>query len=242
MRNRGLGEQLLALIAGSNRAAAMYGDLVELRHERGKLWFWGAYLRTLAVYGWKIPVALLVADAMRELVFDLFHLYISVTPASWRTPSAPLVLGDMGPLLACVMSTLWFVLPYSVVVYGVRDRVVRLTFAVSVGTTIAFLFVPWLSFVAAMLTVLLTCAALSSPAWRGATVVLLIMLGSGVLMFGASIAGPVFLQSHNLADASTAAQLRNLGFGLVLIGLAIVCILLHHRLGNGAKSRLSRAV
>jgi hypothetical protein len=51
---------------------------------------------------------------------------MSSTPTSWRATVSPSLLNSSGPFLACVMSTLWFVLPYAAVLYGIRDRFVRL--------------------------------------------------------------------------------------------------------------------
>jgi hypothetical protein len=79
-----------------------------------------------------------------------------------------------------------------------------------------------------VLTAMVAMAALASSAWRSSTVILLTMLAIGVLMLAASGAGAMFLQSHNLASASTAVHLRNVGFESSLLILAIVCSWLHH--------------
>ena len=236
MHRRKVSELLLAVIAGPERSAAMYGDLLELEPQRGKLWFWGAYLRTLLVCGWKIPLALVAAVAVRQLVFELFHVYLAVTPESWRSTDAPFLLGRTGPLLACIMSTLWFLLPYSAVLYGIRHRVVRLTLAISAGATIAFMCLPWLSAVAALLTAILAGAAVASRVWRGAAIALLIMGAAGVGMMAISGALAMFLQSHNLAAVSTAAHLRNAGFQADLLLLAVLCSGLHQGWGKSVFS------
>src|ERR1035441_5439486 len=135
-----LAEGLLARLTDPTRAAAIMGDLAEMAQTRGRGWFFAAYLRTLFSLTWRIVLALFVADIGRQFIFELFHLYTSHTPATWRTSNAPHLLNSAGPLLACVMTTLWFVLPFAAVRYGVRDRFVRLTLAIALGTTVAFLF------------------------------------------------------------------------------------------------------
>jgi hypothetical protein len=139
-----IAESLLALLTGRERATAIYGDLTEMAATRSRIWFAAAYARTLLSLTWRIVVELFVADIARQFVFDLFHLYTRNTPTVWRTATGSFVdlLNLFGPLLACIMSTLWFALPFAAVRYGHRDRFVRLTAVVTVGTTIAFLAIP----------------------------------------------------------------------------------------------------
>ena len=84
-----------------------------------------AYARTLFSLTWRIVLALFVADVGRELMFNLAGAYFRHTPYAWRTTNGPFLLDHMGPLLAGIMSTLWFALPFAGVLYGVRDRFVQ---------------------------------------------------------------------------------------------------------------------
>ena len=100
-------------------------------------------------------LALFVADiGHASAAFDTFHLYIRHTPAVWRANTGSFVdlLNSSGPLLACIMSTLWFALFFAVVRYGRRDAFVRLTALFTAGAFLAFLAMPWIS--------------LSPPPWR----------------------------------------------------------------------------
>jgi hypothetical protein len=188
MRNASLAESFLALIAGQERAAAILGDLTEMAATRGRLWFAAAYLRTLFSLTWHIVLALLVADIGRQMIFDLFHVYILHTPAAWRdvTGSWLNLLNGSGPLLACIMSTLWFALPFAAVRYGLRDRFVQLTFVVALGTTVAFLAIPWASLLFAAATLILAASALTSKTWRKPLEVLLWTGAAGVMMIAVS--------------------------------------------------------
>src|ERR1035438_3158138 len=102
-------ESLLALFAGSDRAAAILGDLTEMAATRGRLWFVAAYARTLFSFTWRIVLALFVADIGRQMIFDLFHLYIGHTPAVWRNATGSWLdlRNSTGPLPACVISARW---------------------------------------------------------------------------------------------------------------------------------------
>lgn len=222
-----LPESLLTLIAGRPRAAAIVGDLAEMAATRGRLWFWTAYARTLLSLSWRVVLALLVADIARELIFQLAGAYMRHAPATWRTSDAPQVLGSMGPLLACVMSTLWFALPFAAVRYGLRDRFVQFTFAIAVGTTVTFLFIPWASLVCAALTLTLAIAALASNTWRKPSEVLLWTGAAGLMTIAASAAvGGQWLRSRAVLPRS----LNGLVFGASLLVVALDCSRLHKRL------------
>jgi hypothetical protein len=223
-------EWLLARIAGPDRAAAILGDLVEMSESRGRLWFWTAYARTLFSLTWRIPVALLGAVVCRELIFDLFHLYMHYTPASWRTTLSPPFLNSMGPLLACIMSTLWFALPFAAVRYGVRDRFVQLTFAVAIGTTVAFLFIPWASLFCAAATLALAGAALISTSWRKPLEVLIWSGAAGLLTIAAVDAVRINYHPAGHAGRIIVRYGVIMAFQASLLVLAVVCSRLHRLL------------
>lgn len=194
-----LPESFLALFAGPDRAAAIVGDLTEMAATRGRLWFAAAYAHTLVALTWRIVLALFVADIGRQLIFDLFHLYLRHTPAAWRnaTGSWLNLLNESGPLLACIMSTLWFALPFAAIRYGLRDRFVQLTFAIAVGTTVAFLAIPFASLVCAAATLVLASAAFLSNRWRKPFEVLAWTGAAGLLALAAfTILSRQFLLQH----------------------------------------------
>jgi hypothetical protein len=222
-------EWLLALIARHDRAAAIMGDLAEMAATRGRVWFAAAYARTLVSLTWRIVLGLFVADIGRQMIFDLFHLYIGHTPAAWRNATGSWLdlLNSSGPLLACIMSTLWFALPFAAVRYGVRDRFVQLTFAVAAGTTVAFLAIPFASLACAVATLVLAGAALLSSTWRKPLEVLLWTGAVGLCMIAGANAVRLrfdFLANgHRVLAGNTFALLFQTG----LLGLAFVCVRMH---------------
>jgi hypothetical protein len=223
-------EFILALFTGPTRAAAILGDLEELAQTRGRLWFAAAYARTLFSFTWRIVLALFVADIGRQTIFDVFHLYIRHTPAAWRHATGSWIdlLNSSGPLLACIMSTLWFVLPFAVVRYGRRDRFVQLTFAVAIGTTLAFLAIPFASLACAVATLALAAAALLSRTWRKPFEVLLWTGAAGLAMIAAANAVRLrfdflFAHGHRVLIGNGFALL----FQTSLLVLAIVCARMH---------------
>lgn len=231
-------ESILALFAGRERAAAIYGDLTEMAATRGPLWFAAAYARTLLSFTWRIVAALFVADVGRQFVFDLFHLYMRHTPAVWRDATGSFVdlLNLSGPLLACIMSTLWFALPFAAVRYGRRDPFVRLTAVVAAGTTVAFLAIPWVSLIAAAATLALACAAFFSTRWRKPVEVLAWTGTAGLLSLAAFtvLSRKFFSQhpaiSHSVVSHPLAIDALVFSFQGSLLLVAVVCSRVHRRL------------
>ncbi len=225
-------EWLLARVTTADRAAAMMGDLLEVSARRSRFRFWTAYARTLIALTWRIPAALFAADVCRQMIFDLFHLYLRHTPAVWRTENgAPLfLLNSSGPLLACIMSTLWFALPYGVVLYGRRDRFVQLAMGVTLGTTVAFLVIPWASLLFAAVTLALVAAALISKPWRRPLEVLSWTAAAGILTLAATAGLKVTVQSWGGSERSLGNYAEILAFQGSLLVLALVCSRLHRLL------------
>ncbi len=238
MPNTSPAESLLALFAGHLRAAAIYGDLLELAATRGRLWFVAAYARTLFTFTWRIVLALFVADVGRQLAFDTIHLYLRVTPAAWRANTGSFVdlLNTSGPLLACIMSTLWFALFFALVRYGRRDPFVRLTALVTAGAFVAFLAIPWVSLAAAAATLAFACAAFLSSRWRKPFEVLAWTGAAGLLALAAfTVLSHRFLLQHpaiwhSLSHHPFAANALVFSFQGSLLLVAIVCSRLHRLL------------
>ncbi|HEV2646853.1 MAG TPA: hypothetical protein VGU46_10860 [Acidobacteriaceae bacterium] len=231
---RPLAESILAWSAGSTRAAAIYGDLLEISATRSRLWFAAAYLRTLVSFTRRIVLALFVAEVCRQLIFDAFHIYLQYQPDAWRNAHGPYleVLHSSGPLLACIMSTLWFALPFAAIRYGMRDRFVRLTLALAVGTTLALFSVPFASAVSAALTLILAAIALSSRTWRSAALALATIGIAGLAALTAVLGLVPLLELYlreRLTDAHLVYRMQApmLAFQCSLLVIAIVCSIAH---------------
>ena len=120
---RSLAESTLAIFAGRERVAVMYGDLTEMAATRGRFWFWTAYARTLISLGWRNPVALVAASvctywlgpivwhSMRSLAYPLRHVLI----AHPRTVFLFEILGN-------ALIGLFFLVPFLMLRFGLRDR------------------------------------------------------------------------------------------------------------------------
>jgi hypothetical protein len=229
-------EWLLARIAGPTRAAAILGDLLELSATRGRLWFWIAYVHTLVSLGWRAPVAFLCAyffsswvatagfSTLRHLFGFRFrsspgHVFHPALHAIWHVP-----MGDS-------LIALWFILPFVLVRFGVRDRLTWLTCALFLLT------IPFFSLSAAgvnfagVVTAATVLAALCLRGWRRPMIVLVATVGPiAVAIFFSAKVWYLFL-SRGYGYASPQLQrAMTLYRALELSIAAIVCSSLYRRL------------
>ena len=189
-----LTESLLARLTTPDRAAAILGDLTEMATTRGRLWFWMVYARTLAILSWRIIVAVVVAMSLYQLLGNtLFHAHMRHAPPG---PHLPMLL-----IFWFEPSFPWFVLPFAVMLYGLRDRFVHLTAIAALGTTIAFLFLPRFSFAGVVITLALIALALLFSGWWKPTTVLATTVAFAFWCGIAASHLSMFLRSHDYIPA-----------------------------------------
>jgi len=124
-------EWLLARVAGSARAAAILGDLTEMAETRGRFWFWIAYARTLLALGWRTPVALIVTYAYLHSIWVLrailssMHWLFRWVPYAHPAYQPPVWWFYLRPLES-LLTGLYFLVPFLLVRFGLRDRLTQL--------------------------------------------------------------------------------------------------------------------
>ena len=156
---RSLSESLLALFAGRERAAAIYGDLLELAASRPRTSFWTGYFRTLTSLSWRPLTAFFAAAIVCVILYDSQGMGLWICAVAYP---------HVGPPLADVILLLWFLVPFAAIRFGLRDRVVQIAFAASIVTTSALFLDLWYSpseVWAALLLLAASCIAVSTP-WR----------------------------------------------------------------------------
>ncbi len=153
-------ESVLALFAGRARAAAIYGDLLELAATRPRTSFWIGYLRTLLSLSWRSLAAFFAGAIVFAFLYDRL-----VFPYMWffamDHPHIGEPLGDAS-LMLC------FLLPFAAIRYGLRDRAVQLAFAAAlVSAGVLLLGLGWLlpEFWLAFVLLIAVCIVASTP-WR----------------------------------------------------------------------------
>ncbi len=117
-----LAELLLALLAGRERAAAIYGDLLELAAARPRASFWSSYFVTLLSLSWRPLTAFLSGGLVFAMLWDRLGFPIFLFAITHSYSGAP---------IADTTILLWFLVPFSAVMYGIRDRDVQLALAAS---------------------------------------------------------------------------------------------------------------
>ncbi len=131
-------EWFLARFVGHDRASAILGDLLEISATRGRLWFWTAYVRTLVTLGWRAPAAFLCTylcirstwwwTGIRTSMHWLFRWVPYAAPVH-HMPLAIRLQFLVGPLYG-----LYFLAPFAVLCFGLRDRLARLALVLFLAT------------------------------------------------------------------------------------------------------------
>jgi hypothetical protein len=171
-------EWLLARITTSDRAAAILGDLTEMAATRGRLWFWFAYTRTLITLGWRTLVGFVIAFVSGTFLYRVvtgwllnhrvhslmhhgiyFRYYVHVQFFAFN-------------LTMLMSQALFFVIPFVLIRFGLRNRLTLLACALFLIAlpfyTLSFLLME----VSTILCALAIAAALLLPLWRRPLIVL----------------------------------------------------------------------
>lgn len=223
MRKFSIFEFFLALFAGRDRAAAIYGDLKEMATNRGCAWFVLACFRTLTVVSWRIVAAVVAGMVVRQLLVNTLSALPLGHTAPW--PDVPALL-----IFWLSPTTLWFILPFAAVLYGVRDRFVCLTAIATLATTITSLFVVPVSLVYASVTLILAGSIFLLMGWWKpmavlvATVVFAFVLGAaaGNLSMSLLSHGYIVHYGHGISGLEPMLAFR----GSMLLS-AYLCARLH---------------
>jgi hypothetical protein len=203
MRKDGFAEWMLKRAAGAERGTAMYGDMVEIAAARGSAWFWMAYARTLIALTWRTAAAILAVISVQYLrgavAMKLLGGPISYNDPrlhAWRVPYLAHFSWDVS---IRVMFTLWIVLPYVAMRFGLRNRLtylagVLLLLSVPVYTLRAEIY--QITGVACAAVIL---AALASVGWRRQMIFVLANLPITPVVFYFSVhRAPNFLRNGHI--------------------------------------------
>jgi hypothetical protein len=241
-------EWFLSQDIGPERAAAIMGDLEELAATRGRLWFWSTYVRTIISLGWRTPVAFFLAYAFSTWValggfptihslfrrFDrnvhekphaaLWHVFdrtahYTAAHAIWQIP-----LGDS-------LIALWFLLPFLLIRFGVRDRVAQLAAALFVFTMPFFSLNPAGVTFASFVTAAIILPALCLRTWRRPMIVLAASMApiATAIFFSAKV-WFIFISRGYGFNSPQLQRTMALYRAMELCIAAIVCSFLHNRL------------
>ena len=211
LSKRSATEWLLARVTDQTRAAAIYGDLLELAQTRGPLWFWTAYARTLISLGWRTLAAIVAVVVFTRYlrrniaVFARAARELSPTPARPVRRTAPLLfIVFCWTVSLSVLFCTFIVFPYVAIRFGLRNRLTYLAGVLFLLAIPAYSFIPWVFELTGLLIALIIVAALASPLWRWPMIFLAANYPIGRLVFYVCINDPlgIFHPHHHLYPMS----------------------------------------
>jgi hypothetical protein len=180
MPKTSISESLLALFAGRDRAAAIYGDLTEMAATRSRLWFAAAYIRTLIALTWRPLTAFFVGAILFAFLGDRLTFPVMFGFAlSYPHISEP--FGD-------VIFVLFFLVPFAAIRYGLRDRVVQLALTfLLLAIGVVFLGLAWsIPEFGIALGLLAPVSIVAATPWRRSLVPLAVSCTLGAIVLEAS--------------------------------------------------------
>jgi hypothetical protein len=232
-------EWLLARVAGPDlcaaRAAAIYGDLLEISATRGRLWFWTSYIRTLVTLGWRAPVAFLLALASVRSMCLIYPMWVQYELRHLTSErQVGMFLGQLavvsGPLLNAIAMCLWFALPYVWMRFGLRDRLTQFACVLFLCTLPVPSLRVWLIDVSSIITLLVLVAALFSSLWRRPLIVLALTFATAIAAIITCFRVLAMNEHQAFHSFSPARGIGWLAVSFALALAAVVCSLLHQRL------------
>jgi len=125
MHSDRMAEWLLSRWTRRQRAAAIIGDLLEIREQKGALWYWFALAGAVLRLGWRPVVATIAGLYAGAYAFSFFQMAIwgvqvrHTPPADYAWTPAFSVLSGCGAIMCLV-------LVYASIRYGIHDRLSQL--------------------------------------------------------------------------------------------------------------------
>ncbi len=174
-------EWVLSRFTTRDRAVSILGDLLEDAESNGRLWFWTSLARVFFSLAWRKPTAFFVAYAIGGAIFA------SLTNADplWNEigfksidPSGPIAVAAVMIVIPSAVA-LWFLAPYSVLRFGLRDQFTQIKAPLFIVTTVGVLFRDF-TIACAVITIATILVGLFLYSWRRSLIALSVTVGAGV--------------------------------------------------------------
>jgi hypothetical protein len=127
VRSAWIAERLIGCFTGKQRASAAVGDLVEMRPEKGALWFWTGILGILFSLTWRRSVGFVAALFVGTRLLGVFQMRLIGIHTEHRPPEYPWM--PVFSVLSGAGVVLCMVLVYAGIRYGLRDKLAQLVLA-----------------------------------------------------------------------------------------------------------------
>lgn len=185
MRSASIAEWMIGRLTSKKRATSVVGDLIELRPQKGLVWFWVSLVRVMLSLCWRRALGFVVAFYALNWMLAAFQTAFMGAHTQHRPLEYPWI--PVFTVLAPAGAFSWMVLMYAAIRYGFQDRVTQFALA-STALVTAVIFYWWQPVILSVCIALSICLMLVSilkREHRKAALVLLatvtIGLGSGVL-------------------------------------------------------------
>lgn len=125
MHSDRMAEWLLSRWTRRQRAAAIVGDLLEIREQKGALWYWLALAGAVLRLAWRPVVATVAGFYAGAYAFSFFQLAIWGVHVR-HTPAADYAWTPAFSVLSGCGAIMCLVLVYTAIRYGIHDRLSQL--------------------------------------------------------------------------------------------------------------------
>jgi hypothetical protein len=180
MPSASIAEWIVARFTSEKRATSIVGDLLELKPEKGPLWFWLAASGVVLALVWRRPLAFIAAFYAGAWAIGGFQMTTVGIHAQHRPPECSWMPVFM--VLSAAATILLFLLVYAAIRYGFRDQVTQLALALT-GLATTVIYYRWQPAVLVACIVLsissVVASILSGERRRAALVLLVVVVGFG---------------------------------------------------------------
>ena len=208
MHSASVAEWIVGRFTGKNRARSIVGDMVELKPQKGQLWFWLSIARIVLSLTWRRPIAFVAAVWAGLWGYGVLELAISGIYTQHRPPEYPwmpvfIVLSKSGAVL-------WIVLTYLVIRYGLRDKFTQVAFAWAaiITTVVTYWWQPIVLAICIALSTFVILASLVSTQRRNTSLSLLLSVAAGYGVWGLTMYAAFHYQRHVISGPMGGQQLR----------------------------------
>lgn len=184
MRSASIAEWMIGRFVAKKRAASIVGDLVELKPQKGALWFWFALAVVMVSVSWRKIVGFIAAFYVGAWSLQRFVMAVFGVNAQHRPEGYPWAQALTSALI-WVGAMVWGVLVYVAIRCGPRDRVTQLAGAWAVLITVAIFYwwQPVILFMCLALSLGVISFSIAKTENRRSTLVLIVTLMVGFVSY-----------------------------------------------------------
>jgi hypothetical protein len=187
MRSIAIVEWIVGRFTNQSRSASMIGDLVELKPQKGSLWFWWSLVGVVLSLTWRRPIAFVAAVFAGSVGSGV--LWIAILRMHGQPLPEHRWMFALS-MLCRIGSVLFIVLMYAAIRYGLRDKLTQLALAFASVITAAVIYCWWQPvFLAVTIAVGIFAIAASIKDSQHLRATLALTMAVAIGFFGSTLAG-----------------------------------------------------